>query len=197
MGQSTNAILFYGYCWEEENSKIWTVAAPRDEEEEDGDDDEDYEEDEEDEDGYEDDDDCEDEDEEDDWEKRYCALRGLSEPKEQYPDKGIDPKTGQYRKDYTPEEQRIVDSYSKYFDAKHKMINREPCKIDSHCSCDCPMPYVAIKKSETVSYRGSMNEIKSLDVNPEWDLQLKEFCRTMGIKVGNKKPKWWLVSMWC
>lgn len=192
MGQSTNAILFYGYCWDAERRCLWNP----DEDEEDEGDDDDYEDDDDEEEDEEDYDDEDDEDE-GDWEKRYAALKGVREPNEEYPDKGIDPKTGQYRKDYNAEEQKTVDSYRKYFDAKHKLVEKEPCEIDSHCSCDCPMPFVAIKKSKTISWRGSMNEIVSLDVDPKWNQQLNDFCKLMKIKVGNKKPKWWLVSMWC
>lgn len=55
MGQSANAILFYGFCWNEESDKVWTLGK------EDG------------------------EDEDDSWEERFMRLKGLPPPEEPFP----------------------------------------------------------------------------------------------------------------
>ncbi|HEY6117005.1 MAG TPA: hypothetical protein VI172_13705 [Candidatus Dormibacteraeota bacterium] len=56
MGQSTDAILFYGYCWTEETSKPWTIGK------DDGD------------------------DGDEGWEDRWARVKGLTHPAERYPE---------------------------------------------------------------------------------------------------------------
>lgn len=170
MGVSTDAILFYGFCWDEETSTPWTIGKDDDEEDPD----------------------------EDDWEIRYARLKGVVRANEKYPDKGIDPKTGRYRTDYTPEEQAIVDRYSAFLDAKGKVVDASGCEVDTHCCQEAPMPYVFIKTSKITNWRGSMTPITmdTLKVGDDWDQQLAAFCDLMGINVKDKKPGWFLVSYW-
>jgi len=68
--------------------------------------------------------------------------------------------------------------------------------VDTHCSASCPMGYVAVKSSLTVSHRGYPSKIRELTTDPAWDAALAEVCKKLGIKVGNKKPAWWLASDW-
>lgn len=167
MGQSTDAILFFGFCWDEETRYPWNIGK-------------DYE---------------EQDDEEDEWETRYARLKGLPEPAP-IPDKGIDPRTGRYIENYTPEEQAIVDRRKAYWDEKRKLTETVTVEVDTHCSGECPMPFVAIKASKTRAWRGTPMEITSLEVNPEWEADLRAFCELMGIDVKDQTPKWWLVSDW-
>ncbi len=125
MGTSTDAILFYGYCWDEEARSPWEIGK-----DEPSDDDE-----------Y--------------WEDRYAQASGLNGPAEP-----------------------------------------SLCTVGHHCSGDAPMPYVAIRSSEIRSWRGHMNDVKSLAVDPKWDATLAEFCRVLDIDVSDMKPAWWLVSNW-
>lgn len=158
MGTSTNAILFYGYVFDDEGSRP-----------------------------YEDDND-------EDWESRYARLSGLVGPEEPYPDGVRNSKTHEY--EYTPEEQKIVDKHTAFWDKQRKLVEKCGVVVDTHCSCDCPMPFVAVTKSKIVSHRGEWSEIKSLDVGEDWNQKLKDFCQLMGIKTKGK-PKWYLVSDWC
>lgn len=172
MGTSTNAVLFYGYAWEDEKSNPW--------------DDEDMDDEERDNAG---------------WEERYAFRMGVKPPSRPYPEREV-PRTRENGwdstpKDYTPEEQGIIDEYCAFWKKQRELAAESPVEVGSHCSCECPMPYVCIRASEVTAHRGDAIEIKSLEAKPEWDAQLKDFCKLMGIKVGNKKPRWWLVSMWC
>lgn len=176
MGVLTNAVLFYGYVWDEETSKPWLIGTDESDE-----DDEDY-----------------NTDDEDDWGTRYARIKGVVQTKEEYPDKGIDPKTGRYIEDYTPEEQAIVDRYKAFLDAKHKLVEAEPCDIDTHCSDECPMPLVAIKASVVTNYRGSMTPVNvgTLNIGEGWNEQLAAFCELMDIDTEAQEPGWYLVSYW-
>lgn len=168
MGQSTDAILFYGFCWDDEARWPWNVGKTYEEREED----------------------------DDDWETRYARLKGLPEPTEKYPNKGIDPRTGRYMEDYTPEEQAIVDRRKAYGDEKRKLTEGLNIEIDTHCSGECPMPFVAVKASKTRAWRGNPMEVTSLEIKSEWEVELRAFCDLMGIDVKDQVPKWWLVSDW-
>lgn len=173
MGQSTNAILFYGYRWTEETSKPWTIGS------EDAD---------------------EDADEDTGWEERYALTQGCSPPSTPYPSREV-PRTREngYNstpKDYSRAEQAIIDEYTAYWKAERNIIESAPCLVGTHCSGECPMPYVAISAAHTVTYRGDMNEITSLAVDPAWVHQLEVFCKALGIKTAGKKAAWWLVSDW-
>lgn len=172
MGQSTNAVLFYGYCWDEETSEPWNIGKDDEEEKDSTDDDE-------------------------DWETRYANLKGLKEPAEAYPERHATPFFSTPR-NWTPEEQVIVDKYSAYWDAKTDLAESSGCEVDLHCHGDAPMPYVCIKKSQITTYRGDMTVITqdTLKVEHDWDQQLVAFCDLMGIDVKDKKPAWYMVSYW-
>lgn len=71
-----------------------------------------------------------------------------------------------------------------------------PVTIGGHCSCDCRMYYVSIKKSELTANRGCPKKVKTLDIDAKWDEQLNEFCKVYGLKPP-KSYGWHLVSDWC
>jgi len=58
------------------------------------------------------------------------------------------------------------------------------------------MPYVFIKASQTITHRGDMNEITSLEIKPKQKRELRAFCEFMGIDTSSAKAAWWLVSDW-
>lgn len=115
--------------------------------------------------------------ENDDWEQRYAAAKGIAKP------------TSTCKGSYTAAE-------TAFWEKKRELVKKSGCEVGYHCSGDCPMPYVAVSASEVTSHRGSMKEIKSLDVKPEWDSLLADFCEKLGIKTEGLKPSWWLVSYW-
>lgn len=80
------------------------------------------------------------------------------------------------------------------YDAKNKLLSSEPCQIESHCSAECPMPFVCVKASMTRAWRGYPKKIESLSVHPDWDAQLRAFCALMNVPW--QEPRWWLLSMW-
>ncbi len=176
MGQSTDAILFYGYIWDEETRWPWDVGR-----------------------AYDEDDDGED-DEDDDWEGRYARTKGCLPPALPFPDREVPPTRengwSTTPTDYTAAEQAIIDQHSAYWEMKRELAKAAPCLVDNHCSDSSPMPYVAVRVSVTNSSRGNPHEITSLAVDPSWDKDLAEFCTAMEIDIRNKKPGWWLASYW-
>jgi hypothetical protein len=168
MGQSTNAILFYGYCWNEEISRLW------DGEGDDGDDG----------------------DWESRYARtKGCLPPSVPFPnREVRPTR--ENGWSSTPKDYSPAEQAIIDQHSAYWDAKQKLVEAAACCVDTHCASECSMPYVAVKASQTTSGQGRMKEITTLTVDPTWAAALSEFCGAMGIKTEGKKAAWWLVSWW-
>jgi hypothetical protein len=168
MSISTNAILFYGYCWDEETSRPWTIRKD-------------------------DEDESDESEEEEDWEDRYALAKGLASPSEPFPE-GTRTRTGQFT--FSEEEQKVVDLYSVYWRARNTLVKEAECEVDVHCSLDATMPYVAVCASKITSRRGDMNEVKSLGIGFEWNGKLEDFCSALGIDVSEMKPGWWLVSLW-
>ncbi|HSX22842.1 MAG TPA: hypothetical protein VLE97_08735 [Gaiellaceae bacterium] len=171
MGVSTDAILFYGYWWDDETSRPWTIGTDDDDNEED-----------------------------DDWESRYARAKGCLPPKTPFPERTVKPTRdngwSSTPKDYSEAEQTIIDEHRAYWKTKGDLVEAAPCVVETHCSASCPMPYVAIRASLTKSYRGSATEITSLAVDPSWNAALHEFCALMGIATEGKHAGWWLVSDW-
>lgn len=153
MGQSTNAILFWGYTWpEEETSRPWEIGKDTDHDADEADDDS-------------------------DWEGRYAALNGLPAPD---------------NNDYSGQD------WTDYWEEKRRLLAKSNCVVDTHCSGDCPMPYVAITASHAVAHRGYPNELSNnhMTVMPEWREQIDSFCQLMGIPIPQTEPRWFLVSDW-
>ncbi len=116
-------------------------------------------------------------------------------PTDPFPE-GVRDRSGVHEFTYLPNEQAIVDKYEAYWNKRSKLAESSLCTVEHHCSGDVPMPYVAIASSEIRSWRGHMNEVKSLAVDPKWDATLAEFCRVLDIDISDMKPAWWLVSIW-
>jgi hypothetical protein len=184
MGQSTNAILFYGYCWDKETSRPWEIGHNNEDNEDNADENDDENANE----------------AKADWKERYARTKGCLPPSTPFPAREVKPTRengwSSTPKDYSAAEQAIIDQHKAYWDAKQKIVEASACCVDTHCSGECPMPYVAVKASRTISYRGDMHEIVTLIVDPIWDAALAEFCTAMGIKTEGKKAAWWLVSDW-
>lgn len=161
MGQSTDAILFWGYCWDEEKDSPWA----RD---------------------YADEDESSSDDEEG-ADDRYARLTGIVRPKGPYPSDS----------DKSPEAESLRSAFSAYWDAARKAWEAVRIEVGSHCSGDCPMPYVAIVESHTKAWRGYPKSIASLEVGADWRKRLDDFCALMGIAPPDgQQPQWWLVSDW-
>lgn len=125
-------------------------------------------------------------DDDEDWEERFARSKGLARPAKPYPDVS----------DRSTSAEAVRATYSVYWAAKWKLVEISGCEVGTHCSGDCPMPYVAIKASEILSHRGCMNEVTSLAVDSSWNTLLADFCAALGIKTEGMRPAWWLVSDW-
>jgi hypothetical protein len=113
----------------------------------------------------------------DDWEEIYAERKGVLLP------------TMPFSKE--PEVEKV---YHAFWDAKHRLIKECGCKIDYHCHSNYGIPFVAISDSITCACRGEPKEIILLEIKPEWEMKLREFCDVMGIQW--QEPKWWLASYW-
>lgn len=151
MGRSTNAILFYGYCWDDENRYPWDDGV------------------------------------EEDWEDRLATRLGASpEPSAEYP----------HDQDKSPEAEQVRKEYSAVWAARRTKVGSVNVAMSSHCSGECPMPFIHVKDGILTALRGYPEQVTSLAIKPEWDAQLGDFCRLMGITPPQDKPRWWLVSDW-
>jgi hypothetical protein len=161
VGQSTNAILFYGYCWDEENVELFDRQ----------------------------------EGDESDWPKLVLRKRGVKNPWDDYPEQ-------EYAKmswsDREAASDRWREEHLANLDAWHeaqKAVEEEfGVVVDSHCSGDCPMPYISAFR--LVAHRGYPKEVFDLDVKLDWDRNLRKFIEEFGITPPQDKPRWWLVSDW-
>jgi len=118
-----------------------------------------------------------------DWETTYVGKKGVLPPPVEY---DTDEHKAQHRT---------------FWSARSALVTAEPCTIGTHCSSECPMPFVCIRASKTRARRGHPEEIKPLAIAhehewsaPRWDAQLKAFCELMGIPW--QTPGWWIVSDW-
>lgn len=154
MSTSTDAILFYGYVWDEETSTPWTI-------------------------GKDDEDADSERDEEEDWEERYARLKGgLTKP--EMPG-GYDSKL-----------------YTEYLHKKGEIVKDSACEVGTHCHSDAPMPYVCIRSTYICNSRGDMTRLspEQFEVDEGWDVELKKFCKLMGIAPPAEGPGWYMVSYW-
>ena len=85
-----------------------------------------------------------------------------------------------------------------YFDRRGKVLAKAKCEIVHHCSDSCVMYGVAVKGTVTTAWRGYPKKIDPDKMAPksEWADALRSYCEHMGIKTGNRKPAWHLVSWW-
>src|ERR1700755_3512248 len=101
LGTSRDAILFSGYCWDEEEYSLWQA------------------------------DDDNKENEENEWEARYARAKGLLPPTTPFPQRVVTPTRengwSSTPKDYTPAEQAIIDEYRAYWKAKMRLSQAAKC----------------------------------------------------------------------
>lgn len=172
MGVSTDAILFYGYCWHEEGASIYGERG-----ESDADDDDDG-------DRY--------------WPERVLANRGVKNPYDDFP-KEIEAIRNYDEKRRKGDEWFAANrpSLDAWYKAKRDVEIEFGCSIGQHCSGDYPMPYVFVNASITRAARGYPKEITSLSVGDDWNEKLAKFVAELGIvPPEGQEPKWWLVSYW-
>jgi hypothetical protein len=110
-----------------------------------------------------------------DWEERFAVAKGVPLPPE-------------YSDETKP-------AWHEFWEKKRALVKEAGCKVDSHCSCEYPTPFVTVEASFVRAWRGDPKPITSIDVGADWEAKLRAFCETMGIKW--QTPGWWLASNWC
>lgn len=175
MGQSTDAILAYGYVWDEEHDLF-----------------------------------DQDEDSEDEWFETVAKKRGIANPWDMY--RSSSQEAAHRALPYGERD----DAYKSWktevgFDALLNIWDEEKDKIKteyggvmvgSHCSCDYPMPFIAIEDSHLQAWRGSPVEVSRSHIEgPQleiWDNLLDAYVEYLGIDISEAKgPGWFLVSNRC
>lgn len=81
--------------------------------------------------------------------------------------------------------------------AEHPTID-----VSSHCSCDYPMPYICISETERTARRGFPEALDLTKMPPagqhKWDVELNNFVKALDIDILDAQgPGWFLVSNWC
>lgn len=158
MGTSTNAILFYGYCWSEEIELFPGM-------------------------------------DEFDWPEFILRNQGVKNPWHDFV------KAAPAGEPYVKKEARAQawvekkrSAIDKWYEYEKSIKESRGVELNMHCSDEYPIPYLAAKGSETKAYRGSGEEVVSLDVKPGWHEKLDGWLAEMGVGRPHAEPKWWLVS---
>jgi hypothetical protein len=168
MGVSTDAVLFYGYCWDEEGVDIFNGALADDT----------------------------------DWEDVVLNRRGVANPwagapadlDEYLPGERYEQKEARI-KAWTDANRDLLDAW---YVAQAAVREEFGVEVGTHCSGECPMPYLTPAGSARRSYRGHPQAIDpaSLTADPEWAAKLDRFLAEFGIERPQPAPGWWLVSYW-
>lgn len=175
MGVSTNAVLFYGYCWGEESELFerpmnrrgelmeWPeiilqrrgVKNP--------------------------------------WDDAPADLDEYL-PRETYDQQQARAKA------WTDAHRAELDAW---YAAKRAVEAEFEVEIGSHCSGECSMPYLAVTDQPIVATRGNPEEIDidrlildSTGPATIWTQKLDRFIAEFGIEKPHPAPKWWMVSYW-
>ena len=180
MGTSTNAILFYGYCWDDEEVSITSLLFPDFDEE------------------VEETNDLE-------WQELIAIKRGFQNPWKNYPNAEIESLPYEERraatKRWTDDHQGELDEW---YELKRAIDSEFGIEISTHCSSECAMPYVYVVESEITAIRGTPEELNlgvftgQLDLGKDWDGKMQRFINELGIITPEAQhhPRWWLVSDW-
>ena len=167
MGVSTNGILFYGYCWQDEDVKLF-----RDEEGRDWP-------------GYL----AIKRGHKDPWDALPKRLhdRSASEYVHDYDQRWrlIDTWKAEHRAE--------LDAWHSLQNAIEQEFGVE---LGRHCSGEYPMPFLAAKKYTARRGHPVPVDVADLAVDPEWTGKLDRWLSEMGVEKPHPEPRWWLVSYW-
>lgn len=167
MGVSTNAVLFYGYCWDEERVRL----VP---EEYGG-----------------------------DWTHFLATRRGHKCPWDELPKRLCERDAPDYVHDYIKRNEGIEAwkqenraALDEWYAVRQAIEKEFGVELDSHCSGDYPIPYLAAK--QYTARRGYPVPVDATDLAaaPDWDARLDRWLSEMGVEKPNPAPRWWLVSYW-
>ena len=82
--------------------------------------------------------------------------------------------------------------YKEYWNKLQKIINKIGCEIIEIGINFKTNHAIGITNSMLIAVDGDIEEIINLDVEEEWNTQLKEFCDELNIEY--QTPKWYLVN---
>jgi len=166
MGQSTNAIVFYGYCWDEEDALDEILRARAG---------------------------CTDDDDVPDWIEILAREARAVNPWDSYEEqpgldyaaqrKYVDDWVDSRAEDFAAWKQAFRDVRARYAAAT----------LGTHCSGDYGMPYLATWQA--LARRGHPTELILPDVDPAWREALDRWLHDMKIEPPQDAPRFWLVSM--
>jgi len=171
MGVSTDALLVYGYVWEDEHDLF----------------------------GEPDDDDDENE-ERPEWDEVIARQRGIPNPWDAYPHEELGRLPYAEHRRRSDEWVAGHDVELEVWHAAKKAIEDEyDVEIARHGSDQWTVPIVKIASAGHRAHRGDAHMVDptSLTVDPAWDGKLQQFITDLGIDTSEAKgPGWFLVSWW-
>lgn len=80
------------------------------------------------------------------------------------------------------------------YEARKAFIDACPAELVLYCSYDYPMYVLTVRGTTKRAYRGDLNEVGDLTVEPERIAAFKAWCETNDIPY--EEPKWFLASMY-
>jgi hypothetical protein len=93
-------------------------------------------------------------------------------------------------KDYDKQE------WTDYFAAKREAEETFPLQMDSYCSYDYPMYFLAVRGVQHRAYRGDAVELKFPAISYGRILATLEAAKKLGITLPDVDPKWYVYSMY-
>lgn len=169
MGVSTDALLVYGYVWEDEED----ILNPQGDEEGD------------------------EERGEREWPEIIAEKRGIADPWKSYPAEierlPYEEKRAKGR-EWTDAHRAELDAWS---GAKKAITAEYGVEIEHHGSGEWSCPIVCAAKRRAARGDAHALPADALGVDPEWDGKLARFVADLGIDTSDAQgPGWFLVSYW-
>lgn len=87
---------------------------------------------------------------------------------------------------------KVMDDFDLFFHHEEKT----GFVFGTHQSGDYPLYYLGIASTHTVARRGYPQPISTIEVNPDWERQLREYAASIKIDVSNLQAGWYLASYW-
>lgn len=107
------------------------------------------------------------------WDELYAEKKGVAPPSDEY-------------------SSGSESLYRAYWKDCNTLIDDEVCTIETHCSTDYPMYYVAIKESMISAGRGLPSVVSDLEVDGMWAHDLVIFSEVLDLPFA--PSQWYLVS---
>lgn len=116
------------------------------------------------------------------------TLSDIKPPDKDFPSKGGFPQV------YTEDEKLIIKQYEKYWKEDQTFHKALPIEINTSSTYEYPILFISIKGAIFSADWGDFTEITTLNIAPEWDNILKEYCDKLGINY--EQPRWYLTAFY-